>query len=394
MKQWLRASILLIPLIIAGCWDRREVNDIGIVMGTAIDYEKDINKIRATLQIAVPSATFQSSGGTSKETDSYFLITAVGKNGMEIEQKLQQKMSRKLFFSHRSVILIGESMARKGINEFLDTFSRNPRNRLRTYMYVVKGMKAGELFEARYPYELVSAEAMKEMQLMQGAGVSATLRDFLIASASEGGNPAIAVLESDKLFRSSVKKEDKQFRMSGTAIFKSSALAGFLNNKETHEYMWFTKNKITDNIVAVLPEGMGNVGLIVTGSKIKIEVVSEGDPFKFHVQIKAKGDLYENNTPLDVTQTKNIEMINKALEQQVKKNMESFLNKIQTDYKTDIVGFGQQLERKNPKRWRAVKDEWDRYFAQSDVSVSVKLTINNTGIVGPSLHWKEKEIVK
>lgn len=393
MRRWLRVGILLIPLVTAGCWDRKEINDIGIVMGTAMDLADDGKKLQSTLQIAVPSAAFQSSGG-SKETDSFFLITADGKNGMEMEQMLQQKMSRKLFFSHRTVILIGETLARKGINEILDTFSRNPKNRLRTYIYVVKGMKAGELLQARYPYELVSAEALKEMQLLKGAGVSATLRDFLMASASEGGNPAVAVLESDKLFRSSLKKEDKQFRMSGTAVFKSSALVGFLNNRETHEYLWFTKNKITDNIVAVLPEGLGNVGLIVTGSKLKTEVVSQGDRFKFHVRIKAKGNLFENNSPLDVTQSKNIEMIKKESEKQVKKNMELFLHKIQTEYKTDIVGFGQQLERKNPKRWRAVKDEWDRYFAQSDVSVSVSLTINNTGIVGPSLQLKEKEIVK
>ena len=58
--------------------------------------------------------------------DKFFLISAVGKNTMDLEQKLQQKMSRTLFFSHRSVILIGESLARHGINDILDrSLSRN-----------------------------------------------------------------------------------------------------------------------------------------------------------------------------------------------------------------------------------------------------------------------------
>ncbi|KRF43697.1 Ger(x)C family spore germination protein [Paenibacillus sp. Soil787] len=393
MKRWLRIGILLIPLVITGCWDRMEINDIGLVMGTGLDLLEDGN-IRATLQISVPSPSSQTTGGSSKEGDRFFLISEVGKSLSDLEQKLQQKMSRTLFFSHRSVILIGESLARHGINDILDSFSRQPRNRLKTYIFVVRGMKAEDLLQVPYPYELVPAEALKEMQIMRGDGVSTTLRDFLIASASEGIYPAVGVLEPTHFFSSSQKDKDELFRMKGTAIFKSSALVGFLNNEETHAFLWFKKNKKTDKIVAILPEGKGNAGYILTSSEVIIEPNMKGNHLQFHVGIKGTGNLVENNSRLDVSQPNNHKLIKKALENQVEHDLKVFLRKIQTQYKTDIVGFGQQLQRKDPQKWRIVEEQWDRYFAAAEISVSVNLTISNTGVVGPSLQLKEKEIIK
>ncbi|WP_261301564.1 Ger(x)C family spore germination protein [Paenibacillus andongensis] len=393
MKRWLRIGILLIPLAITGCWDRMEINDIGLVMGTGIDLMEDGN-IRATLQISVPAPSSQTTGGTSKEGDRFFLISEVGKNAFDLDQKLQQKMSRTLFFSHRSVILIGESLAKHGINDILDSFSRHPRNRLKTYVFVVKGMKAGDLLQIRYPYELAPAEALKEMQIMRGEGISTTLRDFLIESASEGIYPAVGVLEPTQFFSSSQNNKDELFRMKGTAIFKSSALVGFLDNAETHAFLWFKKNKKTDKIVADLPEGKGNVGYFLTSSDVIIKPDIVGNQLKFKVDIKGKGDLLENNSRLDVGKTNNQNLIKKALENQVEHDMKVFLHKIQTQYKTDIVGFGQQLQRINPQKWRTVEEQWDQYFAKAEISVSVKLNINNTGVVGPSLQLKEKEIMK
>ncbi len=76
--------------------------------------------IQATLQVAVPSPSSQTRGGT-KDRDKFVVISAVGKNTIDLEQKLQQKMSRKLYFSHRSIILVGESLARTGIDNMLDS---------------------------------------------------------------------------------------------------------------------------------------------------------------------------------------------------------------------------------------------------------------------------------
>lgn len=391
MKRSMTIVMLLALTFSTGCWDRKEINDIGLVMATGIDLAEN-GKIKATLQVAVPSPSMQTSGANSK-TERFFLISAVGRNGSELEQMLQQKMSRTLFFSHRSVILIGEDLARAGINNILDTFNRNPRNRLKTYMLVVKGKKAADLMQVDYPYELAPAEALKEMEQLRGGGTITTLRDFMIASATGGMSPTTGVLEP-AVFKKPGAKEEKLFRISGTAIFKSGKLIGFLNNTETHEFLWFKKNKMADSVTADLPEDKGNVGYFIISGSYKIEVDARSASPKFHIRLKANGDLFEYNSPLDVTDANNLAVIKKAIEDRIQRDMQAFLRKIQIKYKADIVGFGQQLQRDHPKVWRNLEENWDQTFATSEITLSVDVNINNTGAIGTPLQLKEKEIEK
>jgi spore germination protein KC len=392
LTRCMTIAMLLALMFSTGCWDRKEINDIGLVMATGIDLAEN-GKIKATIQIAVPSPSTQTAGASAK-TERFFLISAVGKNGMEIDQKLQQKMSRTLFFSHRSVILIGEDLAKAGFSHILDAFTRNPRNRLKTYMLVVKGKKAADLMEVDYPYELAPAEALKEMEQLRGEGTIVTLRDYMIASATGGMSPTIGVLEPAVFQKPGEEREEKLFRISGTAIFKSDKLVGYLNNADTHAFLWFRENKRTDKVTADLPEDKGNVGYFITSSSYKIKVDARSAPPKFHIRLKANGDLFENNSPLDVSDARNLAVIKKAIEDRIKRDMQAFLRKIQNKYKADIVGFGQQLQRDNPKVWRSLEENWDQSFAASEITVSVEVNINNTGAIGPPLQLKEKEIEK
>lgn len=393
MKRSMTIALLLALMFSTGCWDRKEINDIGLVMASGFDLEEN-GKIKATLQIAVPSPSTQTAGPSSK-TERFFLISAVGKSGTDLEQKLQQKMSRTLFFSHRSVILIGEDLAKAGFNNILDTLTRNPRNRLKTYMLVVKGKKAADLMQIDYPYELAPAEALKEMEQLKGEGTSATLRDYMIASATGGMSPTTGVLEPATFQKPGAKGEEKLFRIGGTAVFKSGKLIGYLNSTETDEFLWFKKNKKTDKVTADLPDDKGNVGYFITSGSYKIEVdARSGASPKFHVRLKANGDLFENNSQLDVSDASNLALIKKAIEDRIKRNMQAFLRKIQIKYKADIVGFGQQLQRDHPKMWRSLEENWDQSFAASEITVSAEVNINNTGAIGPPLQFKEKEIEK
>ena len=168
-------------------------------------------------------------------------------------------------------------------------------------------------------------------------------------------------MEPTEFFRTSLKGEDTEFRLNETAVFNRFKLAGFLNRTETHEFLWFRNGKKGDEISADLPDGKGNAGLTVKKSKLKIDVVPKGKRFKLLVHIKAGGDLLENNTKLDVTQAKNIAIIEKALENQVEHDMKLLLRKIQR-YRSDIIGFGNLLERKQPQMWRKSREAMGHVF--------------------------------
>lgn len=391
MKPFMYIGLLLIALIITGCWDRTEINDIAFVMGTAMDLTDDGN-ILGSVQIAIPPSA-QGGPGKSRKQEQYFMISAVGKNSSEVIRNLQDKLSRRLFYAHRSVVFVGEPLARHGIKDVLDHFSRDPRTRLRTFIMVAKGNEGREILKIRYPFEQVPSEAVREMEVSK-AGLGVTIRDLFIAAASEGINPVMGVIEGADPSKGMDDSANKIFRLAGAAVFKDFKLAGFLNNKETRGLLWVLDKMKIGRITATIPGDNGNVGMVLTDTKRKITADVRGSKIKIHILLQGNGSLYENNTKLDIGQSENLKLVQAALEKSVEDEVQGLLTKAQKKYKVDVIGFGQTIYRDQPKQWKLLKEKWDQQFPEVDVSLTVKITIRDTGMAGPPLLLEETEIKK
>ncbi|MFD0671097.1 Ger(x)C family spore germination protein [Cohnella sp. GCM10027633] len=393
MKRFLIIGSLSAVLLLSGCWDRIEINDLAFITGTALDLTDD-GQYEAALQIALTSAGEGGPGtGGSGRQEPFFVISAVGDNANEVLQKLQSKSSRRLFTAHRSVIFIGESLARRGFEDLLDTFTHDPRNRLKTYIMVVKGGKAQSILHTKYPFEQAPIQAVKEMEELKGE-LAVTLRDFFIASSSEGIHPVSGVIESEDA-SSMGKKDDRIFRSGGSALFNHFKLVGYLNEKETSAFSWVTNTLKFSRVTATLPEDKGNAGMFLNQVKRKMNIqLNEDDQVKIHLVLRGDGSIVENNTSLDLRDQANLEFIKRELEISVENQVRSMLTKVQKQYGIDCLGFGREIFRSHPNKWRTMEGQWDKTFSDVDVSIDVKLKIRGTGMAGPSLQLTEKEIRK
>ncbi|WP_218090894.1 Ger(x)C family spore germination protein [Paenibacillus solanacearum] len=376
MMRKLKYMFLLVTVIISGCWDRIEINDLAFVMGTALDLTDDGNFF-CTLQVAKPVSTEGGSGGGDGHQGSFYLITAEGKNGNDILLSLQKKSSRRLFFSHRSVVFISERLAKYGIRDALDVFIHDPRNRLKTYLMVVKGGEAREILQLNYPLKQVPIEAVKQMQ-GSGDDLAVTLRDFFISMQSEGIEPVVGVVELDN---NPKDPHEQTFRIAGTGVFKSLKLTGFLNEKETVGLMWLTNKLKYSRITTTLPQGHGEIGMILNYAERKIVTQVEHDSVYFNIFLEGQGGLVENNTSLDINEPDHLKQIQSALEEEVKKQVQGLLDKIQKKYKVDSVGFGQEINKSNPNKWAMLKDQWGTRFPKATIQINVNLSINGAGMV-------------
>lgn len=392
MKPFLVVGCLLAVLFMSGCWDRIEINDLAFITGTALDLTDD-GQYEASLQIALTSAGEGGPGtGGNNRQEQFFVISAVGNNANEVLQKLQGKSSRRLFTAHRSVIFIGESLARHGFQDVLDTFTHDPRNRLKTYIMVVKGGDAQSILHTKYPFEQAPVQAVKEMEELKGE-LAVTLRDFFIASSSEGIQPVSGVIESADA-SSLGKKGDRIFKSGGSALFNRFRLVGYLNEKETIAFSWVTNSLKFSRVTATLPEGKGNAGIFLNQIKRKMILRVNGDQVKIRLLLQGDGSIVENNTSLDLRVLTNLEYIKRELENAVENQVRSMLTKVQKQYRVDCLGFGREVFRSHPMKWRTMEGQWDKTFSDADVSIDVKLKIRGTGMTGPSLQLTEKEIRK
>ncbi|MFF2479707.1 Ger(x)C family spore germination protein [Paenibacillus sp. NPDC058071] len=376
--------VLFTFIILCGCWDRTEINDLAFVTGTSLDLLED-GTMSCSLQIAIPTTT--ETGNSTKDNERFFIISAEGKNGNEIHQKLQKKISRTLFLSHRSIIFIGERLAKHGIKDALDIFTHDPRNRLKTYIMIVKGEEGRSILQINYPLKQLTIEAVKEIGL-SGEDLAVTLRDFFISSVSEGVHPVVGGIEPDIHSKGT---KNQNFNLTGAGVFKDYKLLGFLNEKEALGMMWLTDKLKSGRITANLPKYNGEVGMRLIHANRKIIMQTMDDTVKFKVQLEGEGSLIENTTGLNINEPKDLKIVKSALEDATKKQVQNSLFKIQKKYKVDSIGFGREVHKNNPEKWAVLKKQWDENFPEIDISLDVKLVIKGTGMVNSFLELPEKE---
>ncbi|UJF34245.1 hypothetical protein L0M14_03155 [Paenibacillus hexagrammi] len=101
-------------LLLTGCWDRIETNDVAFVLSSSVDLEDD-GKYRVSYLVPLPGSMGGASGGGggTSGNNSYYIDSETGATMREATSKLQKRMSRKLFLSHRRTIIIGEEMAKR-----------------------------------------------------------------------------------------------------------------------------------------------------------------------------------------------------------------------------------------------------------------------------------------
>ncbi len=391
IKRYLKLPIcgilIVLMLFMTGCWDRTEINDIALITATAYDTAPD-GKLRYSMQIMLPSGSGQgvgqgSSGGQQKK--NFIVETAIGIDPGDAEKNIQRKFPRRLFRGHRRVIIIGEELARQGLDKMLDSIGRDPQNRLHTNVLIAKDKKGIDMLNVEYPIERVPSEAMREMMII-GIKVNANIRDFLMAASSEGIQPiAVAIGPGSG---------DNGFEPLGIAVFHKLKLIGYLDPEKTEGYLW-TMGKFENGITATeVPGDKGVIRANVKNSKARITPELKGDKVLIKVDIKGEGSIYGNSTKLDLATPKYILFAQKLIKNKIKVQVEDTIKAVQKEYGADIFGFGGYFQQFKPRDWKNIEKKWDKMFPEAEVEVSVDFKIKTSGMSGPPLYLEEKEVKK
>lgn len=387
MTKPVRLLLLLVfvPLL-SGCWDRIEMNDVAFLMASALDITEE-GQVRSSIVLPIPSGVSDggsgkaSTGGTLGKT--YFVLSATGTNIYEAERQLQQKMSRHFFRGHRRVVFIGESLAKKGIKDILDLFSRDPGSRLRTYLVVAKGKEALELIQTDHPMERIPSEEVRELE-SSGVGTAVTFRDFLKTQASGGIVPVTGAIElvppSDNL-KKDESTPSKIFRLSSTAVFMNYKLLGYLNSVETRNLRWIKGEVKHQNFGEKLPRIGGSVGVVLHKMDSHIKTTMNGDTAMVHIDLIGDGVLNESYVNLDLNQPKNLAIIEKELGDLISEETLNTLRKAQTEWKADIFGIGLQLHQFQYQTWKKVGAEWNAIFSNANITVTTKISLRRAGMI-------------
>jgi spore germination protein KC len=374
-KLWLILWTIL-TLFISGCWDRNEINDYAFWIGTALDLSEN-GKITKSAQVAVPADFKSSKGGGGSEQRANIVLTATGTTIVDLTQQIQDKLPRRVFLGHRRSIFIGEKLAEKGIVDIMDQFTRNTDTRMRTDIFVVNNGEGKDVLKINSPFNQFSAIVAVDQDRFCRLGDTA-LRDVLLDIGRDGIRPCMPMVE---ISPNNDQEKNETIEVKSVAIFnKKLQMVGKVTGRESLEMFW-VKGVLKDQFLTEETEE-GSISLYESNLKRSIRTEINGNTIKAYVVLEGTGRVVENNTDIDVSVTSERAPLEKKLNENKAKKVEESIQKIQLEFGQDVFGIGEEVHKEHPYEWKELKDRWDQIFPTVEVSVKVKLKIQNTGDIG------------
>jgi spore germination protein KC len=381
-------------ILLSGCWDRKEVNDLALIVGLGIDQTKD-GKIMLTAELIVPKAVGgggqmigggDGGGGGGAET---IVRSGTGTTVADAISNLQEKLPRRIFWGHTEVIVFGEKAAKAGIRQHLDFLGRNPEARLRANVFVSKGT-AKSVLELSPLIEQSSAEVLRELSESQLL-LRVTAKDALQMLSGDAGAAALPMV---KILPPEKGKQELQTIafIQRTAIFKKDKMVGDINDKLTRGVLWL-RNEVKQADVTVTPKGeKGKITSTLIRAHTELIPKYEKGKWKMIVKATAEDDIILNGTKWNLMNPKYTKMIEKELAKETDKRIRDTLKKVQKEMKADIFGFAEVFHRKYPREWNRVKDRWEEIFPDVEVVVKTKAYVRRPGIGTTPQGLPEQEV--
>ncbi|ANY67769.1 hypothetical protein BBD42_15815 [Paenibacillus sp. BIHB 4019] len=373
--------MLVIPLLLTGCWDRNEIEETGIALGVGIDFpdgqEEGARPIIAmTHQFALPNQFSEST--SSKVQKDYVNMSSAGPIVFDNIRALSTRSARPPNYEHLQVIVISEKAARElDLKNVINFFLRNTETR-RSIRVVISHGKASDIYQQQ---KSTKTPALELRELTDN--YRKTLR---IPPALTLGNMSEHLTGQSSFVMQGAANSPEGVKLTSAAVIRGTTarMIGFLSEIETVGLNWLLGNNHSNGIVeGIEPDSGAMLGYEVRKMTSSIQPIVQGNEISFQVKIKTTGKLREDWAfPGDAFDVDFIDRAEKATAAMIKQMAEKALAKTQRQYKVDVAGFGKRLSIKKPAVWKRVKDGWEDRFSRVPVSIEVEVDIQEFGTRG------------
>lgn len=393
-----RAKVVLICLFLgclfsSGCWDRREIEDLGLVMLAGFDRAED-GLIKVSVHIAKPFA-MSGSGQDIIDEKPFWPVSTTGHTVFQAVRNLASESPRQVFWAHCRVLLIGEQLAREedGIVQVLDFFMRDLELRNNAHLLVVKGSTIEEIMSARFELERQPNRGFvgigKVVEARKSTSRVPTVLEFCRELETDGLEPVLGAAEivqrpihqpEQGMLREIVISHSAQ--ISGLGAFKGDRLVGWLNDRQSRGVLW-VRGKVKSGIIVIrnpLEENrLISLEIGQTGRKIIPQMI-DGRPV-IKIRIEVEGSLAETQKEIQLLgNSETWGSMERRFATAVRNEVLAALNAAQDDLESDIFGFGRAIYTDYPREWQVMKDNWDEIFPTLEVQVEVLATLKASAL--------------
>jgi spore germination protein KC len=417
-------SILVLILIcgfLSGCYDRREVDEAAYIIAIGVDKGKT-NKLKITLQLAVPLAMAGGGGGggdesegggdggdAAKGSDIITLETPTIYAGFNMANNF---ISRQINLSHAKAIIFSKELAQEGIGDLINALPRGREFRPTINVIIARGeaeefiksvkpkMEANpskyyELITSAYRYTAFTANTqfhnfyvagkalyMQPVAVLGGVGAFKSSGDFSLEKSTYREKGKDIAFEGDFKAGSLPKTGGVKSELMGLAVFNAGKMIGELDGEETSYHLMVT-GEYQHSYHAMIDPIQKDKFLVLDVKESRnpqqtVQIV-DGKPV-IGVKVKLEGDLVGIQSGINYESAEKTNILEKAVEDHIKEGIENYLNKTAKELHSDIAGFGRKAKGKVLTNQEWENFGWFKMYRDSTFNVNVDFKVRRPGL--------------
>lgn len=391
MKR-IKFLILLLPLL-SGCYNYRELNELGITTAVSIDY-KD-NNFYVIAEVINP---IKQQDASSSNNSPFVNYNSSSSSLQDAFRKVVLESPRQLYAAQLEIIVLSEEVVNNHLEEVLEYFARDPEARTEIKIIVAKTEDSTKAITLQTLLtSLSSSNIIKSLDLQSkvlGMSYPATLNELLnmyidpylevvLPSMTLYGNYEIGD-EKENITTSSPKAIVK---IDGSTITKDNKILGYLDLEES-KILNLINGKLKETIIKM---NYYDGYIIFEPNRIKVsrELDIKNNIIKINISGYSKTKEIQSN--IDLKDPKEVKKLNKALNMELEKKITDTFNSIREKYDTDVFGFQELYYRTNYKYFKENCTNWyEDIYPKIKLEVKANVRLYEKGSTLGGLRYERK----
>lgn len=391
MKR-IKFLILLLPLL-NGCYNYRELNDLGITTAVSIDY-KD-NNFYVIAEVINP---IKQQDASSSNNSPFVNYNSSSSSLQDAFRKVVLESPRQLYAAQLEIIVLSEEVVNNHLEEVLEYFARDPEARTEIKIIVAKTEDSTKAITLQTLLtSLSSSNIINSLDLQSkvlGMDYPVTLNELLnmyidpylevvLPSMTLYGNYEIGD-EKENITTSSPKAIVK---IDGSTITKDNKILGYLDLEES-KILNLINGKLKETIIKM---NYYDGYIIFEPNRIKVsrELDIKNNIIKINISGYSKTKEIQSN--INLKDPKEVKKLNKALNMELEKKITDTFNSIREKYGTDVFGFQELYYRTNYKYFKENCTNWyEDIYPKIKLEVKANVRLYEKGSTLGGLRYERK----
>ena len=362
-------SLLLLPLLLTGCFDYHDINKVTFPTSIIFDVD-DLGQEIVYLDCIKPYRSTNDSSDKGRR----IIYKGEGKTALEAINDINRASSFKLDYSQTRAYIFTEKASRKGIKKFLDLINNNSEFSMKPSAFVyygdvdelLKTVSTDEEYLGLFLNDLVGKAKYNSRAVRSNI-------NYYLSNILMGSNTAL--LTSISLEDNAI---DKKIEIQGSSVFKDNVLVVRIDMENSLIYNIMMGNAKSGTLEITNPQSKENfITLQILDSSMKDKLEFQDGKYKLIKDVNLEVSVSEIQGEL-IVDTNALDYIKVNEEAYINGYAEYLFNKYKEE-NLDIFDIDRLAEMYYPN------ENMDNPLSVTELEVNTKLIIKGTGVAKDSL---------